>query len=136
MKKIEDHPELTEHMWSEIDGHEKGKVSRDAMFHHLKEARDINIIEDAHTNQIEEEKKAPVASILASVPIKKDAKDDEEEEAFGEIDEEKKIDEKWKKKMKRAMTITINEDDHPCWGQVDEIWDEYKLSKEDQLSNE
>ena len=81
MKKIDDHPELTEHMWSEIDGTDKGQVSRDAMFHHLKEARDINIIEDAHTNAIEEVKKAPVASILASVPIKK--AENEEEEAFG-----------------------------------------------------
>ena len=84
MKKIDDHPELTEHMWSEIDGTDKGQVSRDAMFHHLKEARDINIIEDAHTNAIEEVKKAPVASILASVPIKK--AENEEEEAFGEVD--------------------------------------------------
>ena len=63
------------------------------MFHHLKEARDINIIEDAHTNAIEEVKKAPVASILASVPIKKAG--NEEEEAFGEVDEEKEIDKKW-----------------------------------------
>jgi len=124
LKKIDDHPELTEHLWSEIDETDKGKVSRDAMFHHLKEARDINMPEVAQTNVIEE-KKAPVASILASVPIKKTA--NEEEEAFGEVDEEKKIDEKWKKKMKRAMTITINEDDHPCWIEVDEIWEEYKL---------
>lgn len=63
------------------------------MFHHLKEARDINIIEDAHTHAIEEVKKAPVASILASVPIKKAG--NEEEEAFGEVDEEKEIDKKW-----------------------------------------
>ena len=114
LKKIDDHPELTEHMWQEIDGTDKGKVSRDAMFHHLKEARDINIVEDAHTNVIVEEKK-PVASILASVPIKKDVAADDSEEAFGEVDEEKKIDARWQKKMKRASTILINEDDHPCW---------------------
>ena len=43
-----------------------------------------------------------------------------EEKPFGtpakvEDEEEKKIDERWKKKMTRAMTISINEDDHPCW---------------------
>jgi len=134
LKKIDEHPELTEHMWSEIDGTDKGKVSRDAMFHHLKEARDINIVEDAHINQVNEEQKAKVASILASVPIKK--ADNEEEEAFGEVDEEKKIDAKWQKKMKRAMTITINEDDHPCWAEVDAIWAEYSLANDAQLSNE
>lgn len=104
------------------------------MFHHLKEARDINIVEDAHNNVIVEEKK-PVASILASVPIKKEADGDDSEEAFGEVDEEKKIDARWQKKMKRASTILINEDDHPCWAQVDEIWAEYGLAKDAQLSN-
>ena len=37
--------------------------------------------------------------------------------------------------MKRAMTITINEDDHPCWVQVDEIWAEYNLSNDASLNN-
>ena len=124
-------------MWQEIDEHDKGKVSRDAMFHHLKEARDINIQEDAHVNQVEivEEKKEQVASILASVPIKKEEKAKDEDEAFGDIEDEKAIDERWNKKMKRAMTIiSITEDDHPCWAKVDEIWAEYSLSNNQQLN--
>ena len=46
-------------------------------------------------------------------------------------EEEKRIDERWKKKMHRAMTIiSINEDDHPCWDEVDKIWKEYGLTND------
>ena len=45
-------------------------------------------------------------------------------------EEEKEIDERWKKKMRRASTIVINEDDHPCWEEVDEIWKEFCLTSD------
>ena len=38
--------------------------------------------------------------------------------------------------MNRAMSISINEDEHPCWEQVDKIWEEYGLSKDQDLSTE
>ena len=46
------------------------------------------------------------------------------------------LDERWQKKMHRAMTISINEDEHPCWEQVDKIWEEYGLSSDQSLSTE
>ena len=38
--------------------------------------------------------------------------------------------------MHRAMTISINEDEHPCWEQVDKIWEEYGLNSDQSLSTE
>ena len=47
------------------------------------------------------------------------------------------MEERWNKKMKRAMTIiSINEDDHPCWAKVDAIWEEYGLSHDQDLNAE
>ena len=49
----------------------------------------------------------------------------------GHEDDEKKLDDRWNKKMSRAMTmISVVEDDHPCWAKVDAVWSEYGLTKD------
>ena len=42
MIKIDDHPEVLEDLWHDVD-QGKGMVSRDDMFNHLKYARDIEM---------------------------------------------------------------------------------------------
>ena len=55
----------------------------------------------------------------------------------GHEDDEKKLDDRWNKKMSRAMTmISVVEDDHPCWAKVDAVWSEYGLTKDQKLSTE
>jgi len=50
---------------------------------------------------------------------------------FEDLNEEQKMDARWKRKMSRAMTIiSVVEDDHPCWEQVDIVWAEYGLTNE------
>ena len=51
-------------------------------------------------------------------------------------EEEAVLEERWQKKMHRAMTISINEDEHPCWERVDEIWKEYGLTADQALGTE
>ena len=124
-------------------------VDRDAMFNHMKYARDIEMPTPAVTSPPTiplAEKAVPVkqgsfkneASLSLSVAVAStNAERANVEPETVDHEEEKRLDERWKKKMHRAMTIiSINEDDHPCWDKVDEIWREYGLTKEESLNTE
>ena len=107
------------------------------MFNHLKAARDVEVEAEAHSSVpvAAEDEETKVVELVKMNPLSIPEKqvEKEEEGAFPEVPEnndQKVLDDKWDKKMKRAMTISINEEEHPCWAKVDEIWEEYKLSKE------
>lgn len=155
LAKIDDHPEVLEDLWHDIDQAEKGMVSRDDMFNHLKYARDIEMptpLVVATSPGIAKPKGEEVKMIplpvkreesfkgQASLNVSKESitHNASNDAPFADIDheEEKRIDERWKKKMHRASTIMINEDDHPCWDKVDEIWKEYGLTNEQSLNAE
>ena len=59
---------------------------------------------------------------------------EKQDEAFAETQPDLKsdkenggVDKKEKLRLLRSATIQINEEEHPLWIKVDEIWEEYKL---------
>ena len=157
--QIDKHLEVLEDLWNDIDSQNSGKVTRDAMFNHLKYARDVEIPSEVveatspgikELNAVRRESSFKLGRPLELPEIAKAREESEkqlntaptiEEEPFAQVDAKKAeedavLDERWKKKMHRASTIAINEDEHPCWEQVDTIWKEYGLTEDQALSTE
>ena len=81
-------------------------------------------------NDIGEEKKELVKSLPATqsataLETQPDLKTEKEKE------EDKKKDDH---RMRRSMTITINEEEHPLWTEVDAIWEDAKMKHNECLS--
>ena len=64
-----------------------------------------------------------------------EAGDETDKEAFGEVKEDPKEDKREKLRIKRSMSIMINEEGHPLWIKVDEIWEEALLKDSQNLSS-
>ena len=57
-----------------------------------------------------------------------------DKEAFGEVVEKTNEDKREKLRIQRSMSIMINEEGHPLWIRVDEIWEDAKLKDSQTLS--
>ena len=65
--------------------------------------------------------------------VKTEGQGEPEAEAFEEVSGEKQVDKKEKMRVMRSMTIQINEEGHPLWTKVDEIWEDAKLKDSETL---